>query len=326
MNLSLQTVMRCLDLVPIVRENQGISLSDLSRRISLPEKTIVNQLIPTLMLCGAPPYMPHDYVSIWLEGDAVYVEFADHFRRPVTLLPIEITALHLALTTAGLPIEEPLVAERLSSLRTKIEEALPQSQRLFLNQSDRVSLQDHPESESEPLRGLRGAIEAHRKVRVEYLSGGDSRMKTRIIHPLGIIVKDGVTYIPCFDEMRGHAIWMRLDRIHSVTVLAESFESDPSFSLERFAEDGFFAVRDPDATEITLIARGGTARWMAETVDPRQWEMTDRDELRMKIPTSRPLGAIRWILGQGSGVEIESPEEFREMAADEIAAIRALYD
>ena len=151
-------------------------------------------------------------------------------------------------------------------------------------------------------------------------------MKTRIIHPLGIIVKDGVTYIPCFDEMRGHAIWMRLDRIHSVTVLAESFESDPSFSLERFAEDGFFAVRDPDATEITLIARGGTARWMAETVDPRQWEMTDRDELKMKIPTSRPLGAIRWILGQGSGVEIESPEEFREMAADEIAAIRALYD
>lgn len=326
MNLSLQTVMRCLDLVPIVRENQGISLSDLSRRVSLPEKTIVNQLIPTLMLCGAPPYMPHDYVSIWMEGDNVYVEFADHFRRPVTLLPIEITAIHLALTTSGLPTEEPLVKERLAALRKKIEEALPPSQRIFLNQSDRVSLEDHPEAGSPPLRALRGAIEARRKARVEYLSSGDTRMKERVIHPLGIIVKEGVTYIPSFDEMRGHAIWMRLDRIHSVSVLPESYEPDPNFSLAKFAEEGFFSNRDPDATEVTVVAQGGTARWIAETVDPRQWEMTDRDELRLTLQTSRPLGAIRWILGHGAGLEIESPDQFREMAAEEIAAIRAQYD
>ena len=80
MNLSLETVLRCLDLLPIVRENQGIELSELARRTQIPEKVIADQLVPMLMLCGSPPYMPHDYVSIWLEGDRVFFSYPPTFR------------------------------------------------------------------------------------------------------------------------------------------------------------------------------------------------------------------------------------------------------
>ena len=47
-------------------------------------------------MCGVPPYFPHDYIAFSLDGDRVYIRFADQFRRPVSLNPLEALALKLA--------------------------------------------------------------------------------------------------------------------------------------------------------------------------------------------------------------------------------------
>ncbi|MCB9833727.1 MAG: WYL domain-containing protein [Planctomycetes bacterium] len=322
MNLSLETVLRCLDILPLVRENQGIQLAELAQRSGIDEKTIVDQLIPTLMLCGAPPYMPHDYVSIWLEGDHVYVEFADHFRRPVTLLPVEITALHLALTSAARPGEhDPAVRRRIEQLREKIERALPPQQRVFLEESNRISLSDHPDQGSPILEQVRRAVAERRKIEIEYLSFGDSRIKTRVAHPHAILVRDGVTYLPCFDELRDHLVTFRLDRINQVRVLGDHFEPVDSFDVEKLAREGFSRPAEDDEFDVRLEARGSAARQLAETLDQRQWRWLDDERLEIRLATSRPRSVVRWSFRFGPDLVIVEPESLRELAREELAEI-----
>ena len=326
MNLSLETVLQCLDILPMVRENQGITLTELAARTGLKAKKIADQLIPTLMLCGSPPYMPHDYVNMWLEGEHVYVEFADHFRRPVTLLPIEVTALHLALTAAARPGEHDAeVRRRLEELRMKIEWALPEAQRIFLRESERVSLSDHPDRGSPLLETIRDAVQRRRKIEIEYLSFGDKRMKRRVVHPHGILVKDGVTYVPCFDEIRGHICSFRLDRINEVKTLGESFEPQPGFSVEEHARDGLVRPGEDDEYEILLEARGAAARYLSESLDQRQWHWQKNDVLAVKLPTSRPHAVIKWAVRQGPDLVVVGPAEARRMAIEELQELRAHY-
>ncbi|MEZ6194451.1 MAG: WYL domain-containing protein [Planctomycetota bacterium] len=327
MNLSLETVLRCLDLVPIVRENPGITLAELSRRTGFAEKVIVEQLIPTLMLCGAPPYMPHDYISIWLEGDEVHCSFADHFSRPVTLLPIEITALHVALSSADIPGGRDAKAEaRIARLREKIERALPEEQRIFLQESARVSVDDNLERGSPLLVALQNCRADRRKAEIDYLSGGESRIGTRVIHPYGVIVLNGVTYVAAFDEKRGHRVIFRLDRIGDVRPLDATFEMDPNYSLEEDARRGVFRGDGRDDIVVKVRARGEAARRIAESLDQRQWSWDKGgDALTLELPTSRPRAVVRFVLSLGPEAEILEPESVRAVARDEIAALRANF-
>ena len=326
-NVSLDTVLRCLDLVAIVRENQGITLDELARRTGIGEKAIVDDIIPTLMLCGAPPYMPHDYVSIWLEGDKVYVGFADHFSRPVTLLPIEVTSLHLALSTAWFPAKGgAALAERVRALREKIERALPKEQRVFLERSQRLELADNAQRTSPFLEPLRRAIEDREKVDIEYLSSGETAFKRRRVHPYGILVRDGASYVMSHDERRGHVVSFRLDRMRAVEATGETFERDPDFDLERYAKEGLVVGRRSDETVVVARVTGRRAHFVAETLDARQWDWKGTETLELRLSTSRPRAAVRWILGLGEGAEIVEPEEARALAREEITALRARHD
>lgn len=328
MNVSLETVLRCLDLIPIIRENQGIELKELARRTDISEKVIAKQLIPMLMLCGAPPYLPHDYVSVWLEDDRVYLGFADHFARPVTLLPIEVVALHMALTSVVYSADDDGDLEgRLERLKMKIEKALPPEQRVFLEQKERISVDDSGDRESPHKQAFAAAIQARRKVEIVYLSFGETSVKRRIIHPYGVVVKDGATYVPSFDETRGHVVSFRLDRMQSVRVLLNhGFEQDPAFSLDRAVKDGLFGMREGDAHQVVVELVGRTARWVSEAFDQKQWEWKSRDILELRLPTSRLQAAVRWALSLGVEAEVKAPPEARRIAAEEIRRLQASYE
>lgn len=325
MNVSLETVLRCLDLIPIIRENQGIELAELARRTAIPEKIIARQLLPMLLLCGAPPYLPHDYVSVWLEDDRVYCGFAEHFRRPVTLLPIELVALHQALSAVRLAAESNSeTAQRLGELAVKIERALPAEQRIFLDQADRVVVEDFQESPH--LADVTAAVHEKRKIEIDYISFGETRPKTRVIHPYGIVVKDGLSYVPSFDEVRGHIVTFRIDRIMGLRSKKDRFEIPADFSLERWVKEGFAGpARPSDEHQLVCSIKGRTARWTAEVFEPSRWVWKDEETLILTLPTSRLLSAVRWVLTLGPDAEVIAPPAARTMALEEIKALRALY-
>ena len=83
--LTHEVVSRCLALIPLIREHQGMTLDELSRLSRLPKEQIADELGQVLLMCGVPPYFPHDYISFSLNGDRVQIRFADHFESLLVL-------------------------------------------------------------------------------------------------------------------------------------------------------------------------------------------------------------------------------------------------
>ncbi len=326
MNLSLEMVLRCLDLLPILRENQGITLDRLAEVTGFTRKYIADELIPALMLCGSPPYMPHDYVSVDLDGDKVFLQFADHFQRPVTLLPVEIMALHLALTTVRFRNDHlPQIRSRLKELIEKIENALPEDLRVLLRESHRISFGDRKDEESPWFLSLREAAEQRRQVRIDYLSWGDSEIKRRVIHPYGLVTLDGVTYVVAHDSLRGYEVSFRLDRIHGLEVLDDGFEIDAGFSLEDRVRQGLFQRPGVDEKEVQIRFRGPASTLISEMFDPSRWNREKDRSVVLRLNTSRPNSVVRWALRFGTDAEVVGPKDVRRLAVEELGKLRAAY-
>src|SRR5205814_2029123 len=50
-----------------------------------------------ILLCGVPPYLPDDYIGVYVDDGKVEIRFAEHFRRPVRFTLPEALALKLAI-------------------------------------------------------------------------------------------------------------------------------------------------------------------------------------------------------------------------------------
>ena len=84
---------RLLSVIPLIQRRQGISLTELQETLGVSKKELQTDL-NAILLCGTPPYHPHDYISVHVEGDRVMVDFADHFARPARLtLPEALVAV-----------------------------------------------------------------------------------------------------------------------------------------------------------------------------------------------------------------------------------------
>src|SRR3990167_3728028 len=96
MNDPSENIGRILSLIPYIRENPGIPLRDLAHHFGCPPKEIMGDL-NRILLCGVPPYLPDDYIGVYIENDCVEINFADHFARPIRLTLQEGLALRVAI-------------------------------------------------------------------------------------------------------------------------------------------------------------------------------------------------------------------------------------
>jgi len=61
---------RILVMIPDSRLHPVIALQDLARYLYPTTETILADL-DAVLLCGAPPYLPNDYIGVVLEGDRI---------------------------------------------------------------------------------------------------------------------------------------------------------------------------------------------------------------------------------------------------------------
>jgi len=83
--------------IPLLRERPGITFKEIADHLGISPQAAAREIPEALMLCGVPPYMPHDYIACYTEEDRVTVRFADHFKRPARITLGEAAALLLAL-------------------------------------------------------------------------------------------------------------------------------------------------------------------------------------------------------------------------------------
>ncbi len=315
-------VTRCLALVTLARQFPGITVAELARRAHVPEDQVREDLFSTLLMCGVPPYFPHDYVSCTLEGDRVTVHFADQFKRPISLTALEALSLKIALESLSLPGQGlPPAARR---LLTKIENAMAPRQRAsFRAMARRVAADMARQQAPAVVSRLQSAIDTRNEIEVDYFAPGREEAGRRRIEPLGLYSRWGRWYLAAHDVQKDRTMSLRVDRILSLIETDRRFRARSGFDLARYVEqESLPAAGEHAHARIRLL--GHSARWMREIAEGGTLEETP-DGVRWTTTFARPRAFASFLLGLGAEFVVEEPAELRDAVLDALRAAQRTH-
>jgi len=317
-----ERVTRILTIIPYVREHQGIRISELAARLRCPPETIVADLNAAL-LCGVPPYLPSDYVSVVMEGDRIHVAFAEHFQRPVNLTFQEAVSLIIALR--HLPTDQRGLEAR-RALERKILDLLPGASAEVLRSARReVNVGSLHRGVAERVGVLQRAIEERREVRMEYYTASRDEMTARTLRPFGIIEHDGEWYVVGHDLLRDAERPFRVDRIRQLKILDSTFEFPRDFDIERYRAPRMYFPTRRDI-RVKLRVSPDVERWLREEPPIGRISKLPDGSAIVHLSVSQPQWIVSWVMARAGQVELLAPEALRKKVAAACRAALRKYD
>jgi proteasome accessory factor C len=302
-------IQRILTLIPFLRKNPGVRLEDLATYCGAPASEILADL-DKILLCGVPPYLPDDYIGVYVEDGRVEIRFAEHFRRPVRFTLQEALALKLALES--LPH-----GEAKKSLLGKIAKAIGAR-----DLEARLAVA-RPRNE-EVLSAVMPAIAERRELEIDYYSATSDEMRTRVVRPYGIVQKSGEHYLVGYCERAKEVRSFRVDRIRSARALDRTFSIPEDWSIERFEKREMNFPRRAEITARVRFSRA-VARWVREARKGEPIEETPSGDLIVTIRALSLPWLLNEVLGYGLNAEILGPPEVRRAMREHLAELRAAH-
>jgi len=300
-----ERVRRLLALIPYLRSRQGATIKELADYAGVSKRQILKDLDCVLM-CGVPPYLPDDYVTCWIEEGRVYIEFADHFRRPARLRLEEALCLKIFLKELPLSVRNSK-SEFVESIETKLTRATSAAVAL-----DEIVEDEYPPSMDTELRdAVEGAVRERHLLRMEYFSYGRGELTERVVKPLVLTSRRGMLYLLACDGVAGEDVRsFRVDRIKSVEALAGRFDPPAGVDLEN---EVFLSVADHMEERFNVRVRFSSevARWIREAYAEIVEKDDGDDGLTVSFRTNNPRWAALWVLPYGENAEILEPAEAR---------------
>lgn len=306
---SAERLARLLAVVPWVVANDGPRLSDVAERFGVPEQELVGDL-NLLFMCGVYPFTPDSLIEVDVEGGRVWVRFADWFRRPLRLTaPEGLVLLAAARAASNAALGGPIATPGLARAVAKLEAALGGGLEGALD----VEPGSAP---GEILATLRAATEGKRKVRISYYSFGRDTSSERVVRPWRIFSAEGHWYLLGWCEAVDGRRLFRVDRVRSVTALAEGFEPpDDVGPLEVY--EG--RPEDP----LVVLDLEPEAMWVAERYPNEGIEELDGGRLRVRLRAGSRAWLERLLLRAGPSVTVVSGAD--GVAASAARRVLAVY-
>ena len=299
-----ERIRRLLALIPHLRSHQGESIEELARFAGVSRRQVLKDL-DCILMCGVPPYLPDDYVTYWIEDGKVFVEFADHFRRPSRLTLEEALSLKIFLHELPPALRGAYVG-RLEAIESKLNRASASPVSL-----EEIIQEEHPSAIDLGLRGsVERAIAEKKLLRMSYFSYSRGELAERVIAPYALAVRKGMYYVVGLCKDRKKVRSFRLDRIREVTVLSETFETPKDFDANREAA---LNISDHEGAPFTVRVRfsNSVARWITESY-PNIVESRSQDgAVVVKFETENLRWAALWALPYAENAEILEPPEAR---------------
>jgi proteasome accessory factor C len=206
----LARVQRLIALASDLRENNGETVDATAAHFAITPAELVADL-NALMLCGVPPYLPHDYISIEVDDDnCIEIRFADYFARPLRLTPPEQWSLAALLSVSVPP--DSAVAPLLAKLRSRFAETggdpdLIENFRLYPPRPGDVDL----------VAALDIAIAQKTPVEIEYTASYRGTPERRRVYPHRMELIAGVAHLVAYCTLRDGWRQFRIDRIASAS-------------------------------------------------------------------------------------------------------------
>lgn len=221
---------RLFELVQLIRGRRLATAAWLAQRLEVSERTVYRD-VADLQAQGVP-----------IEGEAgVGYRMAAGFDLPPLMFTRdEAKALVAAVRIAQTRLDATLAAQAEGAL-SKILSVLPPAVRAAAESlAVYAPASATDDTTRERLSLLREAIEARRKLRVDYrdVKGQDS---TRVLRPLACLYWDSAWTLAAWCELRRDFRSFRIDRLRRLQVLDEGFRDEPGKTLadmQRAVESG----------------------------------------------------------------------------------------
>jgi proteasome accessory factor C len=242
-------VARMLAMVPWIASHEGPTVDEICERFQVSRHKLLEDL-EVLSLVGVPPYTPDTLIEVTMEGDRVWLRFAEVFARPLHLTPEQ----GLALVVAGRASQALAGTDPGGPLATALVKVAAV---LGVDPDDAVSV---ALGATRPgvLDELRRAAAAGRRVRLDYYAYSRDQRTTRDVDPHAVFAHEGAWYVRGHCHQADDQRLFRVDRIYGIEVLDETFTPP-----DRPDTGGVFEPRS-DTARVTLDL-APAARWVVET-------------------------------------------------------------
>ena len=169
-----------------------------------------------------------------------------------------------------------------------------------------------PEIDAKILDTVYGALLADRRFQCSYRPRDADEEKDYQVNPLGLVVRDAVTYLVCtlwdYDDIKQLA----LHRIRTAERLDTQARRPPGFDLDAYIRQGDFSMPFSDQPiRLEALFDADAAFHLRETKLSKDQVLEDQPDGRVLVKaTVQDTGELRWwLLGFGEGVEVMEPPD-----------------
>ena len=302
-----QRVKRILTMIAYVRRRKdGVPLRDLADYLGCSPQEVASD-IDAVLMCGVPPYLPSDYINAGIEGDRVFISFADHIHRPINLTLQEALALLLALRFLPVGASAPSAVGR---LRSKIARLLPGRGGELRRIGRRIRLGGARTALGRTLYTLEQAIAESREVHMKYYTASRDAMTERDLRPYGLIEHGGNWYTVGRCLLRNRDLPFRVDRIREIDLTDRTFRMPGDFDIEKYraAEMYFPTSRD---IRVRIRVAPELVRWIREERPPSEVELAPDGGAFVTISVTHAEWLLSWLIQHTTSAEAIEPPEVR---------------
>jgi proteasome accessory factor C len=311
-------VARLLAVIPWIAAQDGPTLDEVCARFGIPRRKLEDDLA-ILTLVGVPPYTPDTLIEVTIEGDRVWLRFADVFARPLHLTPEQGLALVAAGTASqSLPGGDDEGEGPLATALAKLAAVLG------VEPGEAVSV---ALGETRPgvLEALRSAAAEGRRVRIDYYTYGRDVRSTRDVDPVGVFTHDGSWYLRGWCHKAGGERLFRVDRVVEAEVLDEPV--DPAVTqdgADDHAHGGPRAFAQVGRVPRATIEVGPAGRWVAETYPVDEVTALEDGWQRLRLPVTAAPWLERLLVRLGAEARVVAADDAALLDAGPRAAARIL--
>ena len=308
-----------------IGRRNGITKQQLIADLGVSERTIERDL--RILMRYFPPIIEEK------DGRQKRYRFKEDYQFPALDLSLsERLALTLAqdVTTflEGTPYFEALI-----NAITKIRASLPDESQDYFNRVQNVlafRLQPVKNFQDVATHIAQAQIACEKRQRLDLLYHSASRGESlqRKVDPHGIAYSDNALRLIAYCHTRkGIREFVFDDRMHSLTLLDETFDRQEGFNLNEYVTRGFGGIKDQPVQAVVRVGPPAS-RW----VRVQKWQGLQKqvdlgnDQIELHFDTEGREGLMRQILQWGSCTEVVAPSDFREEIAQEIQKMAKKYE
>ncbi len=175
------------------------------------------------------------------------------------------------------------------------------------------------------LTDLQKAVVEKRAVDMEYMARYRDELTERVVEPIGLYYYGSAWHLIAWCRVRDDYRDFRVDRISRLTLTDSTFTDHNRLSLQEYVQTVMRSHGDLHEAVVMLDKR--TARFIGERKYQHGFvtETDLGDKVQMTFLTSFLPSLGRWLMTYGTGIDIVSPPELKEVIQDHIAELVEHY-